>query len=171
MMEFLDKRWGRFATYALGLLVGAALWEYFGERASRMAAAPLSETIDRFGTLFLSGELPKAVASSMKLYASGFASAIVVAGLLGLLLSRVRYLRVGVENYVMFLYATPMVALVPFITSLFGPYFAAKFVVVFMFGFFPILYNTLEGDAVSSPKWLRSQRHSAQVKLRCGVIF
>lgn len=151
MIDF-DNKWARFATYAAGLLIGAALWEYFGERASRMAAAPLSDTIDRLVMMIRNGELPAAYASSMKLYVAGFGAAILVAGLLGLLMTRFRFLRVGTENYVMFLYATPMVALVPFMSSLFGPFYWAKFVVVFLFGFFPVLYNTLEGGRSLKPE-------------------
>jgi NitT/TauT family transport system permease protein len=152
MTSIFERKWALFMTPIVGLLIGAGLWEYFGERASRMAAAPLSETASRFVKLMDSGELPAAVWDSLQLYIVGFVAAIIVAAIFGLLMARSRFLRVGIENYVMFLYATPMVALVPFITAILGLQFAAKFVVVFLFGFFPILYNTLEGARSLKPE-------------------
>ncbi len=66
---------------------------------------------------------------------------------IGLLLARVRLLRVALETYIMVLYATPMVALIPFILSMMGFGFAPKVLVVFLFAVFPMLYNTIEGRA------------------------
>ena len=71
---------------------------------------------------------------------------------LGLLLARIRILRVGVEPYIMLLYATPMVALIPFILSMMGFGFAPKLLVVFLFAVFPVLYNTVEGARSIKPE-------------------
>ena len=138
----------------LGLSVGAALWEYFGSQVIPAFGAPLSATVVRFFVLLSSGELATAFASSMKLFFTGFPAAVLAASLTGLLMSRVRYLRIGIENYVMLLYVTPMVALLPFISSILGVHFATKFVVVFLFGFFPVLYNTLEGGRSLKPEFV-----------------
>ena len=59
---------------------------------------------------------------------------------------------VGVEPYIMILYATPMVALIPFILSLMGFGFAPKVLVVFLFTVFPVLYNTVEGARSIKPE-------------------
>jgi NitT/TauT family transport system permease protein len=77
---------------------------------------------------------------------------------LGLLLARVRLLRVGVEPYIMILYATPMVALIPFILSMMGFGFAPKVLVVFLFAVFPILYNTVEGARSIKPELIEVAR-------------
>ena len=158
-MEFsLDRKWLRIATYALGILLGAALWEYYGGRVNPAFGAPLSVTVSRLTMLISNGQLPTAFASSIQLYFAGFFFATLAACLVGLLMSRVRYLRVGLENYVMLIYATPMVALVPFIKSVLGIDFGAKFVVVFLFGFFPVLYNTLEGGRSLKPEFIEVAR-------------
>ena len=47
-----------------------------------------------------------------------------------------RLLRVALESYIMALYATPMVALIPFILSMMGFGFAPKALVVFLFALF-----------------------------------
>jgi len=83
---------------------------------------------------------------------TGFALALIVGAPLGLLLARVRILRVGIEPYIMILYATPMVALIPFILSMMGFGFAPKVLVVFLFSVFPVLYNTVEGARSIKPE-------------------
>jgi NitT/TauT family transport system permease protein len=52
----------------------------------------------------------------------------------------------------MILYATPMVALIPFILSIMGFGFVPKVLVVFLFAVFPILYNTVEGARSIKPE-------------------
>src|SRR5262249_10461573 len=54
--------------------------------------------------------------------------------------------------YIMILYATPMVALIPFILSMMGFGFAPKLLVVFLFAVFPVLYNTVEGARSIKPE-------------------
>jgi ABC-type nitrate/sulfonate/bicarbonate transport system permease component len=58
----------------------------------------------------------------------------------------------------MILYATPMVALIPFILSMMGFGFAPKVLVVFLFGVFPILYNTIEGARSIKPELIEVAR-------------
>jgi NitT/TauT family transport system permease protein len=92
-----------------------------------------------------SGVLPRALESSLELFAIGLGFAIAIGFVLGLLLARIRLLRIGLEPYILMLYATPMFALIPFILSLFGFELRAKVIVVTLFGVWPILINTLEG--------------------------
>jgi NitT/TauT family transport system permease protein len=66
----------------------------------------------------------------------------------------VRVLRIGLEPYIMTLYATPMVALIPFILSMMGFGFAPKVLVVFLFAVFPVLYNTVEGARSIKPEMI-----------------
>ena len=96
--------------------------------------------------------IPRAFLDSRQLFLTGFVLALVVGAPLGLLFARVRALRVGIEPYLMILYATPMVALIPFILSMMGFGFAPKVLVVFLFAVFPILYNTVEGARSIKPE-------------------
>ena len=52
----------------------------------------------------------------------------------------------------MIIYATPLVALIPFILSMMGFGFAPKVLVVFLFAVFPVLYNTVEGARSIRPE-------------------
>src|SRR5947209_5603209 len=114
----------RYAPFLLSLIAGMALWEIAGRNTSAAFLVPLSETLVRLVELIRSGELLRQAASSAALFATGFALALAVGMPAGLLLSRVRGLRVALEPYIMILYATPMVALIPFILSMMGFGFA-----------------------------------------------
>ncbi|HET7598395.1 MAG TPA: ABC transporter permease [Burkholderiales bacterium] len=147
-----EARWARRATVVLSLAAGAAVWEIAAHFTTRAFWAPLSETLGSLAESARSGVLFTQAYSSFRLYLTGLALAIVAGAPLGLLLARLRWLRVAVENYIMMLYATPMVALIPFILSMMGFGFAPKVLVVFLFAVFPVLYNTIEGARSVRPE-------------------
>jgi ABC-type nitrate/sulfonate/bicarbonate transport system permease component len=66
--------------------------------------------------------------------------------------------RLALDPYIMTLYATPMVALIPFILSIMGFGFAPKVLVVFLFAVFPVLYNTVEGARSIKPELIEVAR-------------
>lgn len=136
----------------LSLLAGLILWEIVGRSTSAAFMVPFSETLVRLWQLITRGEFIAQFLDSAKLFLTGFLLAIVVGAPLGLLLARVRTLRIGVEPYIMTLYATPMVALIPFILSMMGFGFGPKVLVVFLFSVFPVLYNTVEGARSIKPE-------------------
>ena len=144
-------RWG---LTALSLAAGAAVWEIVGRRTGAAFMAPLSETLTRLWELTRSGELLRALGSSLGLFAAGFALSVVLGVPFGLLLARVRLLRIALEPYITVMNATPMAALIPFILSMMGFGFAPKMLVVFLFAVFPILYNTIEGARSVKPELL-----------------
>jgi ABC-type nitrate/sulfonate/bicarbonate transport system permease component len=133
------------ALSLVGLAAGAGAWEYVGRHSSRASFAPFSDTVSALWHLLRSGQLLHALASSLELFGAGLGIAIGIGFLVGLLLARVEILRIGLEPYVAALYATPMVALVPFILAVVGFEFKSKLIVVVLFGVWPILINTLEG--------------------------
>src|SRR6201999_1721829 len=119
---------------------------------------PFSETLVRLWQLIRSGDFIGQFLDSAQLSLTGFVLALVIGAPLGLLLARVRFLRIGIEPYIMVLYATPMVALIPFILSLMGFGFVPKVLVVFLFGVFPVLYNTVEGARSIKPEMIEVAR-------------
>jgi ABC-type nitrate/sulfonate/bicarbonate transport system permease component len=143
---------------SLGLAAGAALWEIVGRETGAAFMAPLSETLLRLAELARTGELWQALASSLALFGVGFALSVAVGVPLGLLLARMRLLRLALESYIAILNATPMAALIPFILSLMGFGFAPKVLVVFLFAVFPILYNTVEGARSIRPELIEVAR-------------
>lgn len=147
-----EARWVRHATVVASLVAGAAIWEIAAYFTTRAFWAPLSATLASLAEAARSGVLLTQALSSFRLYITGLALAILAGAPLGLLLARVRWLRVAIESYIMMLYATPMVALIPFILSMMGFGFAPKVLVVFLFAVFPILYNTIEGARSVRPE-------------------
>jgi ABC-type nitrate/sulfonate/bicarbonate transport system permease component len=156
-----------------GLAFGAGVWELVGRHTQAASFAPFSETVSALWGMVRSGELPRALESSLKLFGAGLGFALVIGFFLGLLLARIRVLRIGLEPYILMLYATPMVALIPFVLSLFGFEFRAKVIVVTLFGLWPILINTLEGARSVSIDLLEVARsyRSTEPKLWRHVII
>jgi NitT/TauT family transport system permease protein len=111
-----------------------------------------SETLRRLWQLIVAGDFIKQLADSAILFFTGFVIALLIGTPLGMLLARVRVLRIGIEPYIMIIYATPLVALIPFILSMMGFGFAPKVLVVFLFAVFPVLYNTVEGARSIRPE-------------------
>ncbi|MGH6665006.1 MAG: ABC transporter permease [Pseudolabrys sp.] len=144
----------RNAPFWISLSAGIALWEIAGRSTSPAFMVPFSETLVRLWQLVATGEFIRQFFESAKLFLTGFVLALAVGIPLGVLLARLRVLRIGVEPYLMTLYATPMVALIPFILSMMGFGFAPKVLVVFLFAAFPVLYNTVEGARSIKPEMI-----------------
>jgi NitT/TauT family transport system permease protein len=147
-----ENRWLRYATVAASLLAGAAVWEIAGRSISGAFWAPLSATLESLEGFTREGTLLRAGLDSFRLYITGTLLGIAIGAPIGVLLARVSWLRVALEDYIMVLYATPMVALIPFILSILGFGFAPKVLVVFLFAVFPVLYNTVEGARSIRPE-------------------
>jgi ABC-type nitrate/sulfonate/bicarbonate transport system permease component len=143
-----------FAGYAFGLVLGAAVWQVVGYSTPQQVFVPLTTTLQRLGQLISSGVLGSALWTSFQSYLVGLAFALVVGAFAGILLARRRLLRVALEPYVIALYATPMVGIIPFLLALLGFAFWSKVVVIFLFAVFPVLLNTQRGAQSISPDLL-----------------
>jgi NitT/TauT family transport system permease protein len=160
------------AVSVLGLLLGAGIWELVGRHTQASSFAPFSSTVSALWDLISNGELFHALRSSLELFGAGLGIAIVIGFFLGLVMARVEVVRTGLEPYVAMLYATPMVALIPFILAVFGFEFRSKLIVVVLFGLWPILINTLEGARSVSADLLEVAKsyRSNELKLWRHVI-
>lgn len=127
------------------LLVVLAVWQIYGLLGNPIVFPPVSAVLTALVSLALHGGLFPALASSLELLFIGFATALVVGTLLGILLGRYRLLDLTFGPYVNALYATPEIALVPLILVWFGFGLGGRVVVVFLASFFPILINAYAG--------------------------
>jgi NitT/TauT family transport system permease protein len=153
-MAARDSATTRATAYAVSLAFGAIIWELAASQMSPAFLPRFTTTMARVYEYTYSGTLIAALQSSLALFFTGLAFAIVVGVALGLVLARVRLLRIALEPYITVLYATPMVALIPFILSMLGFGFSAKSLTVFLFAVFPILYSTIEGARSLKPELL-----------------
>ncbi len=156
-----DVRWVRHATLAVSLLGGALIWEIVGWNFNPAIMVPLIGGEGHGGAvprlyeyIFNDEEFGEAFLGSVKLFVTGFTIGVFTAVPLGILMARLTLLRVALETYILMLYVTPMVALIPFILSVLGFDFWPKVLVVVLFTFFPVLYNTLEGARSVKPELL-----------------
>lgn len=148
----------RVAPPVLSFIAGVVAWEIVGRHTDAAFLVPLSETLERLWELSQSGELWRELASSLAIFSVGFSLALVVGAPVGMLLARAAVLRRALDVYIMIAYATPLVALIPFILSLMGFGFAPKVLVVFLFAVFPVLYNTVEGARSLKPELVEVAR-------------
>jgi NitT/TauT family transport system permease protein len=144
--------------FFISLAAGIAIWEIAGRSTSQAFMVPFSETVMRLVQLGGTANFWQQIAESAALFSTGFVLSLVIGVPAGVLLARMPALRTGVEPYIMILYATPMVALIPFILSIMGFGFAPKVLVVFLFGVFSILYNTVEGARSIKPELIEVAR-------------
>ena len=174
-----DLRWVRWTTLVVGLVAGAALWEVVGWNFNPAFMAPLvggeghPGAATRLIALFGDEEFLHSLASSARLFVTGFGIALLIAVPFGIVLARLVLLRVALESYLLVLYVTPMVALIPFILSIMGFDFWPKVLVVVLFAFFPIFYNTLEGARSVKPEYLEVARafRTSEFAIWCDVLI
>jgi NitT/TauT family transport system permease protein len=140
--------------YVGGVVLGVIVWQVIGMNSSSEVFVSLTATLSRLGQLISDGTLGTALAASFESYAVGMVIALVVGGFLGLLLARRPLLRIAFGPWVIALYATPMVGLIPFLLALLGFGFWAKVVVIFAFAVFPVLLNTQRGAQSIAPELL-----------------
>jgi ABC-type nitrate/sulfonate/bicarbonate transport system permease component len=160
------------AVTLLGLVLGAGLWELIGRHTQATSFVGFGATVKALWAMIKDGELEHALGQSLELFAIGLAISLVIGFFAGLLLARVRWLRIGLEPYVNALYATPAVALIPFIL-VFGFELKQKVIIVVLFGIWPILINTLEGARSVSETLLEVAKsyHSNEPRLWRHVVI
>lgn len=121
------------------------LWEILGRQVDPLFMSYPSAISQAAIRLTLSGELPSAAYSSLRIVAISFALATIIGLVLGLLIGRYRYFEAAADWIVNVLYCTPKVAIVPLVIIWFGLGDSAKIFIVTLMMVFPILINTISG--------------------------
>jgi len=131
----------------LSILAGFALWEIVAEKiiTNRLIVVPFSAVMKALWKLAITGELWHHFYVSAAEFVLGFFLAAAVGIFLGFLMGTNTWFRESLEPLVSALYATPLVALIPFYILLFGIYMASRVALVFTVSVFPILISTSAG--------------------------
>jgi NitT/TauT family transport system permease protein len=126
---------------------GFVLWEIVARYllTNRMIIVPFSTMMVTLWNLAHTGELWKNLSASLLEFVVGFSLAMVAGIFLGFLTGTSTRAREYLEPLVSALYATPLVALIPFYIVVFGIQTASKVALVFTVAVFPILINTQAG--------------------------
>jgi len=128
---------------SLGLTL--AVWEWYGRGVDPVFMSYPTAILQAVPAMIASGELPKALLSSVIGLAVGLSLSIVFGTLLGLLMGRYRLMDQILDLQINALYATPNVALIPLLILWFGLGLLSKIVIIFLAAFFPIIVNTYAG--------------------------
>jgi ABC-type nitrate/sulfonate/bicarbonate transport system permease component len=131
----------RLASMAVVLI----LWEIVGRRINPLFMSYPSAIARAGMTLWHSGELAGAMASSLKTLVTGFLAASVIGIALGLVIGRYRAVDAASDWLVNAFYATPLIAVIPLVVLWLGLGDSAKLFVVTMLAVFPVLINTAAG--------------------------
>ncbi len=158
-------------TLSVGVVL--AVWEVGGRALSPLLFAPPSRILVAGVQMVASGELWPYLSLSFRVAAAGMVVATAVGIAAGVAIARVRLLDLSLEPFVMALYATPMVALIPLVVIWAGFGDTAKVVVIFLFAVFPILMNTYQGVRSVDPHLLEVARsfRSSERRLWVDVVL
>lgn len=132
----------------LRLLVFAAVligWEVYGRSLNPIFLSYPTAIAAAFVRLLANGQLVTASLQSFEALAVGFTIATVVGIAAGVAMGRYRLAAVTLDPFIIALYNTPTVALIPLLQLWFGLGFTAKVVIVFLAAFFPIVMNCYAG--------------------------
>jgi NitT/TauT family transport system permease protein len=143
------QSWGgaSFGTIVRVVSVAATLaaWEWYGRGIDPIFLSYPTAIMAAVPKMLASGELQAAFLNSAQGLVTGTVLAIVGGVLLGLLMGRYRTMDYLLDVQISALYSTPHVALIPLLVLWFGFGSMAKFVLIFLSAFFPIVINTHSG--------------------------
>ncbi|TMR97779.1 ABC transporter permease [Nonomuraea basaltis] len=149
-------RWLAVRVYPVALVL--AVWQLAaGSKVFTAFTLPSPERVwDRAMTGWESGTLLEAVSITLSRILVSFALAVVVGVTLGLLMGRVRVVRLMARPIVSFFFPTPKVAVYPALVILFGLGTASKVAMGFAEAVFPILLATTAAASQVEPRMLWS---------------
>lgn len=152
------QRRGDITVRLIAAAVVVIVWEIGGRMISPFLFAPPSRIVLAGAELIQSGELWKYLSVSLKVFAVGMIAGTVAGIVVGVVTARIRLLDLSLEPFIIALYSTPMVALIPLVVIWAGFGDQAKMVVIFLFAVFPILLNTYQGVKGVEPRLLEVAR-------------
>lgn len=144
---FFETRLGTWSIRVGTLVTLLIVWELYGRTTNPALFAPFSGVLSAFADMALSSnELWVAALDSARAMFFGFALAIPIGTTVGLMIGRYRIVEYVLDPYVSFLYALPMVVLIPLLIIWIGIGTPARIIIVFLECVFPIIINTTIGS-------------------------
>jgi len=140
------------AIRVMSVIAVLSLWQYVGSGIDPVLFTTPSAVARAAYGMILSGELWTYLWPSLVIFGVGLAIAAVVGVAMGVLLARYWVIDVALGVYITFLYSIPAVALVPLIVLWAGFESTAKIIVLFLFAFFPMAFNTYQGVKNVDPR-------------------
>jgi taurine transport system permease protein len=142
--RYANAWWIRVACYVSSILLLFGAWQALGHSFG-VLFAPFTTTVRELWSMLDGGPLPSALMVSGELYGITLGISVVLGIAGGLVLARMKLVAAALEPYIFILYATPTIALVPFVSVMFGFGFWPKVLVAVLISIFPILLGVMEG--------------------------
>jgi len=127
------------------LVLLIAGWQIIGDDSAQIRMPTFTRTAAAFWSMIESGELPVALYQSNIALFWGYLIALSVAVPLGIAMGSLPIVRKLVTPYLTILLSTPLIAVLPILQAIFGLGLATRIVVVFIFAFVYITFNTAVG--------------------------
>ena len=135
----------RLNTNLLSILSLVLLWELAGRSFDSTLIPPVSKIAAAWWKLLAGGKLLPNLATSLATMATGFALAVLIGVVTGVLMGRFRAVEHFLDLYINSLMSAPTTAFVPVLIMWFGLGVESRIAVVFLFAFFVIVINTMTG--------------------------
>jgi ABC-type nitrate/sulfonate/bicarbonate transport system ATPase subunit/ABC-type nitrate/sulfonate/bicarbonate transport system permease component len=129
----------------VSLALTFGIWEWYGRGVDPIFFSYPTAIAEAFPAMMRSGELQKALFSTLGGLAAGFSLSILIGVVIGLFMGRYRLFDYLVDLQISALYSTPNVALIPLLILWFGLGMTSKIFIVFLAAVFPIIVNTYGG--------------------------
>jgi NitT/TauT family transport system permease protein len=161
--------WIRAASVVVVLLA----WQLYTPFLNPIFLRPPSAVVAAFVDMVQSGVLQRATAESVHNLALGLGIALVLGLFIGLGAARSWLAYNAVNPWLVALYSTPSVALVPFMSLWMGVGDTAKVAAIALFAIFPIIINTQQGVRYVEPGLLEVARsfNSGERRLWTDVLL
>ncbi|MDE1852426.1 MAG: ABC transporter permease [Thaumarchaeota archaeon] len=140
--DVLKSKW---VVRAYVLAIALAIWQVLGQSVNPIIFAPPLKVAATFSTLWSNGTLPSETLITVQTVFAGFLISCAVGIPVGLIMGRIRLVEYAVDPYVNFIYATPLVAIIPIALIWFGPTNTATYFIILLHTAPPILINTMAG--------------------------
>jgi len=131
------------AVRLLSLLIVLTAWELYGRTNALFASYPTAVVEAAIRTM-MDSVLP-AFRATLLGFSVGFAIAAPLGILIGLVLARVRVIDIALTPFMMAIYSTPRITLIPLLVLWLGIDFKLRVVIVALSAIFPIIINVYAG--------------------------
>jgi ABC-type nitrate/sulfonate/bicarbonate transport system permease component len=145
---------GRFLLWLIPVALAVTLWQVLSVRGmlGDEFVAPTPERVWKSaGDLLATGELLRGFRATSARVVTAFALGIMAGVGVGILIGRVRLVRLGLRPVASFLYPFPGIAIYPVMLIIFGPGSASKIAIGFIASVFPILFATAAASSAIEP--------------------
>ena len=150
-MVWLRNRWVLRAT---GIAAALLVWEVLGRRVGEALLAGPSLVLPELVDLVIDGEMPVALAGSLRQMLVGYALALAIGMPVGVAMGRSRLIDAVLRPWVNMLVVTSVASLVPLFIVIVGTGFGFRVAVVFTASVFYIVLTGFQGARGIDPRWI-----------------